>query len=171
MTEHDQDLPLGEAPAVIEAPRHIGRLLRPREQRRIEAAGHLEADTELLSALVGLQRTLDAVAQLVVSQQRRVLWSGTALIGATGIWHRRVPGGSKSIAVTNYTGNSLVTVASAAPSGAAPGPGAGTHNVPAGVFATFNNDTADWTLYGTAGQAVHVEIFSVPVNPVASGDI
>ena len=76
-----------------------------------------------------------------------------------------------AIAVTNYTGNGPVTVAAGPPAGAAPGPGAGTHKLDAGAFAIFNDDTADWTIYGTPGNVLDVQIFSIPITPSAAGNI
>lgn len=152
-------------------PRHAGRLLGRRDQEHLEEAGRTETDHAVLDRLVGIERVLSAMSEMVVTRQRRVLWSGTALIGPTGVWHRRLPSGSRAIFVMNFSGNGLVTVASGAPLGAAPGPGGGTHNCPAGVAAVFNADTDDWTLYGTPGNAVDVQIFSIPITPTASGNI
>lgn len=164
-----EEIPQGRP--LTDRPRHAGRILSRRDQEHLEDRSHLETDPAVLDRLVGIERILTAVGELVVTQRRRVLWSGTALIGETGVWHRRLPVGSRAIFVINYSGNGNVTVASGAPLGAAPGPGGGTHNCPAGVAAVFNADTDDWTLYGTPGNAVDVQIFSIPITPTASGDI
>lgn len=155
---------------LTDQPRHAGRLLRPREQRRLQENDTI-APQELLDRMVGVENVLRALTGIIATKERRVLWSGSALINSNGIWHRRLPQGSKAIFVMNFSGNSTVTVAAGAPLGAAPGPGAGTHNVPAGVAAVFNDDTADWTLYGSSGNALDVQIFSIPITPMASGEI
>ena len=156
---------------LTDRPNFVGRIVRGQEARRLELAGRLESDHEVLDRLVGVENVVTALANMVIERRRRVLWSGTAVIGASGMWHRRLPQGSAAISVINFSANDQVIVAAGPPAGNAPGAGAGTHLLPAGCFAVFNDDTADWTLYGTTGDSFDVQIFSIPITPAAAGQI
>jgi hypothetical protein len=152
-------------------PRYRGKILGGIDAARLHEAAAEHTNHQLLDALIGIHSELAAMRDSVKSVRRRILWSGSAQIGPAGTWNRRLPQGSMAIAVTNFSANNLVTVAAGDPAGTAPGLGAGVHNVPAGVFAVFNNDTVGWTLYGTPGNICDVQIFSTPIMPAAAGMI
>lgn len=156
---------------LTDQPSHEGRLLTPREQSGLQRLSAEEVSHALLDLRVGQHALMTAIEQLVGLQQRRILWSGSALITSAGIWHRRFPTGALGIFVVNFNSNGSVTVAAGEPLGAAPGPGAGTHNVPAGCAMVFNNETTGWAIYGTAGNVLDVQVFSIPITPAASGNI
>jgi hypothetical protein len=144
---------------------------RTKMEAELGIAELVESNQALLERLIALEAHHNRLAHLLAVERRRVLWSGTALIGANGVWSINVRQDSQAIFVINYNGNANVTVSAAAAQGAAPGPGAGTHNCPAGVAATFLGKTTDWTLYGTPGNAVDVQILSVAAHPFAAGAI
>ena len=167
--QHRSAAPTGQP--VTPRNKWAGRVLGGIDAAKLEAKSGLELNQQMLDTLVGITAQLQAMHDNVKIVRRRILWSGTAQIGPTGVWHRRLPQGSMAIAVTNYTSNGLVTVAAGAPLGAAPGLGAGIHQLPAGAFQVFNGDTTDWTLYGTATNVLDVQIFSLPISPAAAGNI
>ena len=144
---------------------------RNRAQAHLDNAALLDSHRQLLDHLVGLEKLTHALEQLVIVEARRVLWSGTATLDANGIWTVNLPRGTRAIFVVNVNTNGQLVVYAGPRAGSAPGPGPGVHIVPAGVAAGFNNQTTDWSLYGTAGNNIDVQIFSVPITPSATGAI
>lgn len=156
---------------LTDQPNHEGRLLSRRESERLERAGRLDATAALLDRLTGMELVMHALTQMIGVEREAILWSGTAQITAGGTWTKTFGGESLAISVTNYTGNGNVTVCAQEPGGSAPGPGVGVHNVPAGVSQVFNNKTTVWTIYGTPGSVLDVQVFGRIVQPIAAGNI
>ena len=159
------------APLTPRPGRPGGILHRANAQGRLDSAALLEAHRQVLDQLTGLHKLSHALEQLVIVEARRVLWSGTAVIAANGNWTINLGRGTRAIYVVNVSTNGQLVVHAGLAEGVAPGPGPGVHIVPAGVAAGFNNETTDWTIYGTPGNAIDVQIFSVPITPSASGAI
>lgn len=156
---------------LTESPHPAGRFRRAIDTDRLALEQLTEMHQAVLDKLVGLNAIAQACQELLVQPRKRVIWSGSVVLDANGQWSYTAGEGSKSIFVVNFTGNGTVTVSANSARPAAPGPGAGTHNVPAGVAAIFNNETTAWSLYGTAGNVVDVQVFGVPMPPMAAGDI
>lgn len=164
----DREEPQAGQP-LTDQPRHGGRLHRRADEVQVGLAALTESHHDLLKHLVGLESLSQAVHQLLIVPRQRVAWSGTAVIGPSGVWTKNLQVVTKAIFVMNFTGNGTLTVASQAPLGSAPGAGVGTHTLHAGGAAVFNDETNDWTLYGTPGNSVDVQIFGVPIQPMAAG--
>lgn len=75
----------------------------------------------------------------------------------------RVPMGSVSVANHSATGD--VTVHAGGPGGGAPGTGPGIGFVKRATFAVLNVTGHVVTLYGTAGQFLTLQVFTVPQPP------
>lgn len=159
----------GTAPDVPD--RHPGFLRRKGLEAEVGTNELLEVNRALLDRMVGIQALADAINNMVGTTRRRILWSGTVIIPSNGFWTLNTRQASRAIWVTNYSGNSQVVVAASLPQGNAPGAGPGTHLLPAGVSQVFEGETNDWTLYGTANNSLDVQIFGVPVQPFATGNI
>jgi hypothetical protein len=147
------------------------RLLTRREERRLQEASRLDVDQAVLDRLTGVELIVRALTDAIGVQRAPVLWSGTAILDTNGRWTKNFGAESLAISVTNYTGNGQLTVQAGEPGPTAPGPGVGVHNVPAGVSQVFNNKTTAWSLYGTAGNVIDIQVFGRVVTPIAAGDI
>lgn len=144
---------------------------RKDDELHLTVANLVESNAALRDALTGLHSVAQALSQMTAVTTRRVLWSGTAVLNAEGIWSQHVGAGSRAIHVINFSTNDQVAIAADTPQGTAPGSGAGTHLLPAGAAGAFNNETTVWTLYGTPGDTFDIQIFGVPVQPGAAGQI
>lgn len=147
-----------------------GLLHRARAQAHLDYATLLESHQDVLDSLTGLHRLSHALEQLVAIPHRRVLWSGTATLDANGIWTVNREG-ARAIFVVNVSGNGQLVVHAGTRGGSAPGPGPGVHIVPAGTAFGFNNDSNDWTLYGTPTNQIDVQLFGVTIQPSGAGNI
>lgn len=149
-----------------------GRIRRHIEERRIADATVLQNDPATFDVLVGMHSVLQKISEAVGQPRCRVLWSGTAQIDATGQWHHRIGVGAAAAAINNPNTSALTLVAGAgAPGGSAPGRGAGVWQVPASnqVAVNATGPTTEWTLYGTPGLLVTVQLFGDPITPALGG--
>lgn len=147
-----------------------GKIRRHLEERRIADATLFQDDPRTFDALVGLHGVLEQIASAVGRPRNKVLWSGTAQIGPTGVWHHRMATGSLAAAVNNPNGTALTLVAGG-PGASAPAYGAGVWQVPANGQVSVNapGPVSDWTLYGAAGQLVTVQLFGDHIAPATGG--
>lgn len=147
-----------------------GRIARRLEEHRIADATALQNDPRTFDALVGLHGVLERIEHAVGRPRNKVLWSGTAQIGTTGVWHHRMATGSLAAAVSNPN-STAVTLVAGGPGAQAPAYGAGVWQVPANGQTSVNapGPVSDWTLYGSAGQLVTVQLFGEHIAPATGG--
>lgn len=136
---------------------------RERATKRLAAAEAIQADPALLNALTALNERIEALGRRVVDS-RRVQFSGLAVLDASGVWSHRASVVSRSIWV--YAPAHGLYVHAGPRQGQAPSRGAGVFYVDQAKPFTFNcQGTAEWTLYGTAGDQVNVTIFGEYIDP------
>lgn len=149
--------------------RPAGLFHRKEDELRLGINALIQSHQGLLTQLTGLAALHQAVDQLVKVPRQRVIWSGTAALNSDGIFTAHSGTGARAIFVVNPTGNGAVTVVAGPPAAnGAPTTGPGVHIVAAGQAAVFNNETNEWTLYGTAGDTLEVQVFAVPIQPMSS---
>lgn len=172
MPAHDKHT---AAPAIAPQPlpppseRRPSRFVRKGDSIEVALAGLMESQRILLDRQVGLEHLHEQMRHVLGSARRRIMWSGTAQLNANGTWDRQFGDVAHALFVVNFATNGALTVVAAAPNAVAPGPGVGVHLVPAGTAMTFNAVTTHWTIYGTPGNVVDVQVFGVPMPPAAAG--
>jgi hypothetical protein len=102
-----------------------------------------------------------AIKDLVIAE---CLHTATVIIGARGYVEYDYPAGFASVALTNLSADTI-TATTATPSDAAPTRGTGVVLVPATRGAVYNLSSHSLTIYGTAGDAVVISVFSRPQPP------
>lgn len=154
---------------VTDDPRPAGLFHRKEDEIRLGVNALIQSHQALLTQLTGLAALQQAVDNLVKVPRQRVIWSGTAVLDAAGLWTHHHGTGARALFCVSPSGNATATVVAGPPAAnGAPSSGAGVHALAAGTSAVFNNETNDWTLYGTAGQSFEVQIFAVPIQPTSS---
>lgn len=113
---------------------------------------------ELSARLVSHTETVE---RLVNGIRNHVLFAGTVTIGADGWYHFGWGAMCGSVEITNVSTTNTLVVAASWPSGVAPDNGPGVHKVPPKIWRLVNIDSPTVTIYGTAGDEVGVQAFTV----------
>ncbi len=116
--------------------------------------------------LQGQLRTLVELTRQWVPQE--VLWAGSAELDGSGLWKLETRSLARAIWVDNQTGSTLI-VAAGTPGPSAPAYGVGVHTLVTGVARAYNGKTNCWTIWGTAGLLVDVQVFGGHVDPALAG--
>lgn len=121
---------------------------------------------ELLAELRASTQRMTEFAELLAGQavnHTLEVWSG--VFPADGIISRDYSVAAGAIRVRNRSAANTVTVSSAGPQSSTP-TGLGTAVVPIGAVETVPLASRQVTLYGTAGEAVSLQVFTSAVRPV-----
>ncbi len=125
------------------------------------------AELELMAAAAAQLRTsTEYVAGLAGQVINNVLDVFTATFDSTGMITRSYAVAAGSVKVRNLSGANAVTFAAGGPQATVPTTGVGVAVVPLGVSDTVPLAGHEFTLYGTSGQSVSVQVFTAAVRPV-----
>jgi hypothetical protein len=163
MENHGQ--PLDPAAQAQQSHRPAGPITRRLHANRLRDADNLTADPERLNHLIAL---LEAQAQREHSRATHrpgVLWAGLAVLDANGMWDKTFGDTALAAFVTNL--GPQVTVFAGPRMDSAPAQGAGVFLVPMGASIVLNAAAKAWSIYGTAGTPLNVEVFGRPLPPFA----
>jgi hypothetical protein len=121
---------------------------------------------ELQLSMEGQLRTLVELTRQYVPQE--VLWSGTVELDAGGLWKFETRSLARAIFVDNQSGSTLIVYAGT-PGPSQPSYGVGVHQLLTGNARTYNGKTNCWTIWGTSGLLVDVQVFGGHIDPGLGG--
>lgn len=129
--------------------------------RRVTRADEREVMASALDDVrTALTRQTDIMSRLAGGLLNNVLDVLWLPIPASAFLTRDYGTAAGSIVVANAIGNDQVIVTSSAPQATAPVSGPGVQPVPAGVFWSMPLGSRVWTIYGTPGDMVAVQVFT-----------
>jgi len=131
----------------------IARRVTRADEREVMAAALDDVQT-------ALTRQTDIISRLAGGLLNNVLDVLYLPIPASGYLSRDYGTAAGSIVVANPASNDALTVTSSAPQATAPVSGPGIQPVPAGVFWSMPLGSRVWTIYGTPGQMVAVQVYT-----------
>ena len=146
--------------------RTIGEMVQsPEDQNRYQAM------VALMAGVKGEVGTLNALMARWLP--RAVVFSGTVVLDSSGAWSLDFPEPTRAIFVDNPAASQVVVVA-ANRGASAPGFGnqganiPGAHLINAYAARAINAVTNVWSIYGTAGAEVSVQVFGHYIEPAGS---
>jgi hypothetical protein len=125
-----------------------------------------QLDAEMLQELVRIRQTMTEYAGRLGGQiVNNVLETATLAIGADGFVTREYGVAAGAVQVFNLSGANDMTVVAGGPAGYIPPTGTGVSVVPAGKDRVINVAARQITIYGTAGDRVSFQVWTVGARP------